>query len=368
MLKFNHRVFLALVAGISLTSSLDIRANAGNGSNLDEARELCLNTASVKRGIRIAPACTLVIESRQLDAKQQARAHVRRGDVLQRRGKFYETQNDWSKAITIDPGNVPARLLLARSDLLANQYESALSHYRQVVRLAPENAEAHHGVGMALRRMGDFNQALDAFDKAIQIDPIFWKPHVEAAKVYEQLGDIEMALSSYAKAVVAYRSKRDGHFFIIWTHPKIQRAILLNMINQTRDAIVDLTSVIEQLGNNYNAYALRAEFYEAIGDYQRAAADHGSMIGFLAEPATGGHYFARARLHQKQGSFDAAIADMETAIRLGGVQSILKIQVLLKNSGFDDLEIDGKYTVDMRHALKRCMKSASCTKGLSSPI
>lgn len=59
----------------------------------------------------------------------------------------------------------------AFSRLQGKQYESALSLFREVVKMNPNHVQSYGNMGIAYGMLGDRVNALDCFDKALLLDP-----------------------------------------------------------------------------------------------------------------------------------------------------------------------------------------------------
>ena len=73
---------------------------------------------------------------------------------------------------------------------------AAITEYREAIRLDPNSAVAHAGLGSALVSQGELEEALAEFREASRLEPtnaILWN---EQARVYEQMGRDEDALHS----------------------------------------------------------------------------------------------------------------------------------------------------------------------------
>ncbi len=57
-----------------------------------------------------------------------------------------------------------------------------------------------------------------------------------------------------------------------------------------------------------------------------------------------------------------------TAISLGGIQTILRAQVLLRRSGFSDIPLDGHDSPALRRALTACFGLDACFQGIMKSI
>ncbi len=68
----------------------------------------------------------------------------------------------------------------------------------------------------------------------------------------------------------------------------------------------------------------------------------------------------RAHIRQAMGNPGGAIADYETAMRLGGERMIKLYQCGLQANGLYDGKVDGIYTRPMREAMEACVRNSSC--------
>ena len=46
-----------------------------------------------------------------------------------------------------------------------------MEHYREALRLEPDSAEAHNGLGVALASLGRLDEAVGHFEQALRLDP-----------------------------------------------------------------------------------------------------------------------------------------------------------------------------------------------------
>lgn len=51
----------------------------------------------------------------------------------------------------------------------ANDHESAIQIFEDILSRTPDNLDAHYGLGLALRSVGKKEDAVDAFQKALQL-------------------------------------------------------------------------------------------------------------------------------------------------------------------------------------------------------
>ncbi len=101
---------------------------------------------------------------------------------------------------------IEGRRLLAAKD--ARGAEQA---FRQVIALAPEYAQGHYWLGMALRDQGNLGGAAASFRRTIQLQPSHARAHEQLGKCLEGLGDRAGAIEAYRAAVRYEPQKAEVH-------------------------------------------------------------------------------------------------------------------------------------------------------------
>lgn len=100
-----------------------------------------------------------------------AEYHLRLGIALQENGQNAEAEPPLLKALQLEPGNPLILLRLGIGALRVHQYEQALRHFDEVLRLAPLHEAAHVNRGSTLCELGRFDDGLLAFQRAIDLSP-----------------------------------------------------------------------------------------------------------------------------------------------------------------------------------------------------
>jgi protein O-mannosyl-transferase len=74
-----------------------------------------------------------------------------------------------------------------------NQLDEAILHYRLVITIRPDHAQAHNNLGVVLEEKGDFGPAAEHYKLALQLKPddeIFSKNLVRAMDKLRQQRDV----------------------------------------------------------------------------------------------------------------------------------------------------------------------------------
>jgi tetratricopeptide (TPR) repeat protein len=79
--------------------------------------------------------------------------------------------------------------------------EGALLHYREAVKLEPENAIANYNLGNIYFRLGAFESAIECYVAAVKADTSFSRSYNNIGVAYYKLGKLEEAKSAWQKAL-----------------------------------------------------------------------------------------------------------------------------------------------------------------------
>ncbi len=77
-----------------------------------------------------------------------------------------------------------------------------MGHYREVARLVPGLAEAHHDLANVLQTLGRLEEARDSYLEALRLDPERTATHANIAHVWEQLGEFDQSLKSLRETLL----------------------------------------------------------------------------------------------------------------------------------------------------------------------
>ena len=138
-------------------------------------------------------------------------------------GKFKEANEEFTKALKVDPAFGPAkRASKVMKDVseqkiesqtavhyfkgisydMKGQYDQAISQYNQAIAINPTFANAYISRGIAYAQSkGQYDQALSDFSKAIEISPQFAKAYKDRGIAYYKKGQYDQAITDYSKAI-----------------------------------------------------------------------------------------------------------------------------------------------------------------------
>lgn len=179
--------------------------------------------------VGVRPADPLIDELAQL--RQGEMAHLLRGRVAFRFGRYADAAAEFRKAVEARPESVPARINLGSALAQTGDRKGAAEQLRQALKLAPDNATARYNLALLLIQDGAPSEVAEAaghLQEAVRIDPRDGAAHVELAQLLERAGRLETALAHYqAAAGFAPQDER------AW----MGRANLLVRLERYRDAL-----------------------------------------------------------------------------------------------------------------------------------
>jgi len=189
---------------------------------------------------------------------------------LERQGKSADAIQAYQEILKQAPGNAAALHGLAILAFNANQLKEALEFFTAAVQSEPDNALYHRNLGELCRRLGKFDQAMLCAKAAAKLDPKDPEPNYNLGLVYTDLGDATKAIAAYRKAV-----KINPKHGLAWNN---------------------LGSALEQQGNKK----------AALSAYEKAVAIN--PIHAEAQNNQGAIYSEMGKLEEARASFNAAIA------------------------------------------------------------
>jgi tetratricopeptide (TPR) repeat protein len=91
-------------------------------------------------------------------------------------------------------------------------FQDALAHLNEALRLNPRDPEAHNNMGGALQRLGRYEDALREHEVALRLNPALVEARYNAGVCQQALGHLEQARAEYAAAVRAQPDYAMAHY------------------------------------------------------------------------------------------------------------------------------------------------------------
>lgn len=112
---------------------------------------------------------------------------------------FHDSGTLWNYALGRDPASWAALDNLADAEVKAGDLKSGIAHYEEAIRIRPDLAEAHSGLGYALLLVGRPADAVVHLREAVRLGYV--KAHTNLGNALAQTGDLDAAIREQQEAV-----------------------------------------------------------------------------------------------------------------------------------------------------------------------
>ena len=192
----------------------------------------------------------------------------------------------------------------AFQEYLPWRYQYELGNYREAIRLKPDWAPPHNGLGGDLSTKGDWDGAMKEYREAIRLDPNYFDAHEHLAFAFEKRKDWDGAVKEYREVVRL--EPKDA----IW-RGALGRALAQNKdwdgaIQEYREAI-RLEPNALHISSLADALAGKKDWDGAIGEYRKA-------IGL--EPDNPRYHNSLADALASKKDWDGVIQEYRETVRL----------------------------------------------------
>ena len=127
-------------------------------------------------------------------------AHLARADFLTFAWKWREAEQEFRRAIELDPNSAPAHYLYAFSFLVPEKrLDQAFEEFRVALSLDPLSTIMNTNYATALMDAHRYPEALAQFLKTLERDPTFGPAHYKLSHLYAVTGDFANAVSELKK-------------------------------------------------------------------------------------------------------------------------------------------------------------------------
>lgn len=283
----------------------------------------------------------------------------------------------------------------------------ALELWSRAAELDPSYIEPHISIGNLFGDSGKVVQAQAAYDRAAEIDAKDWRIYTGRARIYikprtavtdaNALRAAEQAVAmkpdaAYARMVYGRILRMAGRYeeaarqfeaaiggndpsgnasFVLVGEPDPLEALayVYNRMGKPAVAAETLSKYMDTIPvaeRYYAHYQQRAEYYELAGMYAMAAADFGEAASRAPAEYAEELMAKRAMLLAKDGR--NAGDELRSVLARGSLKPTLKVQVFLRNQGYTDVTINGRYDGPTKRALDACLLDKACAPGVGQAI
>jgi tetratricopeptide (TPR) repeat protein len=215
------------------------------------------------------------------------------------------------KPATVDPA-AEARQFEVRQHMahgaqfyLAKHYADAEAEFRAALRLDPENADLHVGLGATLGNEGDWGGEIAEEREALRLNPDNELAHLDLGEALGKSGDLEGEIAAYREASRLDPNSEDAHFFL-------GRA--LSRKGDWDGAIAQYCEVLRLNPEDENAHVRLGWALAMKGDLDRAITEYREALRLNPNNDTAHVLLGSAHAHK--GDWDGAIAEEREALRV----------------------------------------------------
>jgi len=248
-------------------------------------------------------------------------AHSNLGAAYIRREMLDEAISEYKKILAIKPDNAEAHNNLGAAYAKKGMLDEAIAEYEHAIALKPNYAEAHSNLGVGYVKKGRLDEAIAEYKQAIALKPNHAKAHKNLATAYFKKGRLDDAVSEFKKAIAIKPNFAEAYYKL---------GSLLEVQGKLRDAISAYRDAIRIKPDHQGAYNNLAWIYATS---PRASIRNGYEAVALATKACELTGFKKAEAldtlaaaYAEQGSFDKAIVYQYRAIELAPSQTNKELQ------------------------------------------
>ena len=309
-------VFLLVLGLIAAASGRTGAEEAAGDDSVGTAvvpltRQFMLRDAQAASG-RPAPVAIYRVERTQGDLLWLATAGhsgCARRDQVVPLDRAVELFSSRIEANPREPFNYIMRALVSHAKGIA--IDRVLSDLNEALRLAPNDALAHGGRGVAWLGLGEHDKAIADFSEAIRLEPREPSHYFNRADAWRAKRDFNRAIADYNEVI-----RRDPHLVPAY----YARAVVQGEKGDIDHAMADLDTAIRLNPRWPEAYVARAAVWKHKRELDKALADLGTAIKL--EPGSAAAYHERGLLWSEKKELDKAIADYSDAIRLEPARAV----------------------------------------------
>lgn len=130
---------------------------------------------------------------------KEADFYISSGLAYGQSGKYDQAIADFTKAISIDPGNPEAYNNKGLYYSEKGVIDSSIIFLDEAIKMKPEFYQAHYNKGNAIAKGGKFNDAIPHYMKALELKPGYTDAQLNLGNCYAAMSDYKNALIWYRK-------------------------------------------------------------------------------------------------------------------------------------------------------------------------
>ena len=255
-----------------------------------------------------AALCWSIVLVRQR-ATAQVQEHLRAGIAAAQQAQAREAESEWRQAMTLEPKNADAPLLLGQLFLSTHQWAKGVTAFQTLLKLYPNAPHAHGDLATCLYQYGDQMGAYAAAQEELKRDPDHIPSLMIAARVSSSLHNEKLEDSSLHRLVT-----------LLPNNAVLLRLYAERLTNNSRfrDAEPILERLILAAPNDPQGYSMRGlnRFNSDATPEGMAQAEADFKRAIRLSPTIPISHLYLGKLYRREGRKAEALAELETAYHL----------------------------------------------------
>lgn len=249
--------------------------------------------------------------------KTQSKAiakNPRDAKAYEQRAKAYESLDDNKSALkdmnmAISIKSDEADWYRSRADIHYSLWhlEDAVADYTRAIELAPDSDSLYVARAHVYTKFNKSKLALADYAQALKVAKSKGWIYFNRARLYEELGENKKAIADYNNAINTPANNKSGD------QQSVRQLVdLHDRLGETDEAIKACDRWIIMNPTSYDAYRMRGDMYEQIGQSDKAKADYAEAEKLITKEIDGGstsYFDTRAEIRQKMGHIEGAKKD-----------------------------------------------------------
>ncbi len=221
--------------------------------------------------------------------QDQANAYYQRGLLYLNTNQFRSAIDDFTNAIKLVDSSANLFYNRALAYDKEDMNNEALSDLGRAIYLNPKMAAAYNVRGLLYVKINNLGLAAKDYQAAIAIDPNYDQAYFNYGTLLVRQNQYKEAVEEFSKAIsanVPAKAATPGDVAAAkqrLMQAYLQRATTKAMLGDFKNALVDATYVVTADPKNVDAYKLRAQIYDKMGNNAAAASDNATADGLSIE-------------------------------------------------------------------------------------
>jgi serine/threonine-protein kinase len=216
-----------------------------------------------------------------------------------------EVARHYTAAVALRPDQPAIMQYQAFALMNLDRREEALGIYHRLLRISPDDAVAHHTIGIILRDRGDLEKAIQHGRDAVRLRPDSANFQRHLGRSLEAHGDLSGAEQAYRAAVQADRQDAHAHWHlgVVWQEQ-----------GRLADAAKSFASAVQLKPNSSLFWLSRADVLRLLRKSNEAIKAYRQVVRLAPGQASARSHLGR--MLSETGKLDEALPELREAVRL----------------------------------------------------